>query len=200
VLKDRVFQQDLRKFVTKLIRPGRINSLVLTLIKLTAPGVPDIYQGTELWDLSLVDPDNRRPVDFDQRKKLLSELNGLSAEEIMNRMDEGMPKLWLIRQALYLRHEHPEYFGRDTEYRPLYAQGAMADHLVAFIRGGGAISLAPRLTMQMKDRWEETALELPGGRWRNILTGDEMEGGAIPIRELLRRFPVGLLVIKDDQA
>jgi len=88
-------------------------------LKLTAPGIPDFYQGSELWDLSLVDPDNRRPVDYDLRRRLLADLAGsLSPEAIRARADEGLPKLWLIRQALHLRRRRPELFGRDATYRP----------------------------------------------------------------------------------
>jgi (1->4)-alpha-D-glucan 1-alpha-D-glucosylmutase len=96
-------ETDLETFVKPLIEPGRVNSLAQTLIKLTAPGVPDFYQGTELWDLSLVDPDNRRPVDYALRRRLLSELDGMAAEEIWRRIDEGLPKLWIIHQTLKLR-------------------------------------------------------------------------------------------------
>jgi len=99
VMEDNTFCADLEDFVARLVNPGRINSLAQTLIKLTAPGIPDIYQGTELWDLSLVDPDNRRPVDFAFRRRLLNEIGGLSPEDILARMDEGLPKLWVIRQV-----------------------------------------------------------------------------------------------------
>src|ERR1041385_6181024 len=103
VLCDDDFQADVASFLELLIEPGRINSLAQTLIKLTAPGVPDIYQGSELWDLSLVDPDNRRPVDFALRERLLAELRTLPLTEIVARSEEGLPKMWLIRQALAVR-------------------------------------------------------------------------------------------------
>ncbi len=97
------FKHRLEKFVAPLVEAGHINSLAQTLLKLTAPGVPDLYQGGELWDLNLVDPDNRRPVDFKLRRRLLAELKSLSVEEIWRRRSEGLPKLWLIRQALEVR-------------------------------------------------------------------------------------------------
>ncbi|MDZ7700368.1 MAG: malto-oligosyltrehalose synthase [Deltaproteobacteria bacterium] len=197
VLEDEGFRLDLEAFVTDLVAPGRINSLAQTLIKLTAPGVPDIYQGTELWDLSLVDPDNRRPVDFALRRHLLDEVEALPPEEIMTRMDEGLPKLWVIRQTLHLRRSRPKPFGPTGSYRPLYAQGGRADHVVAFIRGGLVLSVTPRLIMGLNGDWSDTKLDLPEGRWHNILTGDEVTGGPVGLQELLSRFPVGLLVQGD---
>src|SRR4029077_3681493 len=105
VLDDPDFVADLEAFVAPLVEPGRINSLAQTLLKIASPGVPDFYQGSELWDLSLVDPDNRRPVDYDLRRRLLAELKGgdlkggMPPEAILARADEGRPKLWLIHQG-----------------------------------------------------------------------------------------------------
>ena len=194
VLADTTFCTDLEDFVADLVAPGRINSLAQTLIKLTAPGVPDIYQGTELWDLSLVDPDNRRPVDFALRRRLLSQLPQLDPEAILAGMDQGLPKLWVIRQTLRLRRAHPALFGPRADYRPLYATGRKADHLVAFVRGQDVISLAPRLVMGLNNDWEDAIVELPRGKWHNVLTGDDADGGAVQLQELLHRFPVGLLM------
>jgi (1->4)-alpha-D-glucan 1-alpha-D-glucosylmutase len=193
VLGDAAFCAEVEAFVSQLRMPGRVNSLAQTLIKLTAPGVPDIYQGTELWELSLVDPDNRRPVDFALRRRLLKELDSLSPEEISERWEEGLPKLWLIRQALHLRRRRPELFGPQGEYSPVFAQGARAGHVMAFVRGGGAVSVAPRLCMAAGADWGDTALRLPAGRWQNLMTREEVEGGKIGIGKLLGRFPVGLL-------
>ncbi len=192
VMGDEVFMADLESFVKKLERPGRINSLALTLIKLTAPGVPDVYQGSELWDLSLVDPDNRRPVDFSRRRELLKELKSLLTEDIMARMDEGAPKMWLIYRALQFRRRRPELFGAGASYRPLYAEGPKARHVIAFVRAEESVSVAPRLVMRFDDDWEGTFMELPEGEWRNILTGDEIEGGPVRLQTLLKLFPVGL--------
>jgi (1->4)-alpha-D-glucan 1-alpha-D-glucosylmutase len=191
---DETFCADLEGFVAGLVMPGRINSLAQTLIKLTAPGIPDIYQGTELWDLSLVDPDNRRPVNFTLRRHRLQEIEGLSPEDILARIDEGLPKLWVIRQALHLRRRRPELFGPEARYRPLYARGTKAEHAVAFLRGEGVLSVAPRLVMGLRGDWADAVLELPEGRWENILTGEHVSGGAVRLRELLARFPVGLCV------
>jgi (1->4)-alpha-D-glucan 1-alpha-D-glucosylmutase len=195
VMEDDVFLQDLEGLVSELIGPGRANSLSQTLIRLTAPGIPDVYQGTELWNLSLVDPDNRRPVDFNLRRRLLDEVVELSPEEIMLRSDEGLPKLWLIRQVLHLRRDRSELFGPEGSYRPLSAKGAKPGHLIAYIRGEGAITLAPRLVMKLTGDWGDTSIELPSGEWRNILT-DEVVGGGPPVEvaQILARFPVGFLV------
>src|SRR5437899_7334876 len=106
------FLESFVPFQRYVARLGGFNSLSQVLIKLTAPGVPDIYQGNELWDLSLVDPDNRRPVDYDLRRKLLAELaQGLTPEAILRRSGEGLPKLWVTRQALHFRRRRPELFG-----------------------------------------------------------------------------------------
>ncbi|MBW3534959.1 MAG: malto-oligosyltrehalose synthase, partial [Gemmatimonadetes bacterium] len=123
VLADEDFRDSLRGFAAPLVGAGRINALSQKLVQLTMPGVPDVYQGTELWDLSLVDPDNRRPVDFDARQGLLEELEAREAEpapergplpvleEVRLRSEEGLPKLWLVRQSLALRRRRPQAFG-----------------------------------------------------------------------------------------
>lgn len=190
-MQDGKFMADLEKFVARLIEPGQINSLAQTLIKLTAPGVPDIYQGTELWDLSLVDPDNRRPVDFSRRERLLAELRNLSAEQVWQRRDEGLPKLWLIQKTLAVRVRKPDFFER--KYEPLFARGTKANHVVAFSRGGGALTITPRFFLELKLDWAETTMELPPGKWRNEIT-DESFSGKTFIASLLKQFPVALLV------
>jgi (1->4)-alpha-D-glucan 1-alpha-D-glucosylmutase len=191
-MADLDFTVDVEAFVSPLIPAGRVNSLAQTLLKLTAPGVPDIYQGTELWDLSLVDPDNRRPVDYALRRRLLTELDRLAPKEIMARSDEGLPKLWLIRQTLQLRRLRAPLFGPDGTYRPLTAIGVRSGHVVAFARGDGAIVVVPRLVMRLEDDWMNTTLELPAGRWRNELTGDVVQD-VVPVGGLLAQFPVALL-------
>lgn len=194
VMNDRAFLNGLESFVAELELPGRINSLAGTLIKLTAPGVPDIYQGTELWDLSLVDPDNRRPVDFALRSEMLDRMASLPLEDILAGMDQGWPKLWTVRQALHLRRSRPELFGSRGSYRPLTARGPKADHVVAFVRGQGAITVVPRLLLGLGGDWQETVVDLPDGSWRNVLTAEDGLTGQILLRDLLARFPVGLLV------
>jgi (1->4)-alpha-D-glucan 1-alpha-D-glucosylmutase len=192
ILSDKVFLDSLRSFVAELEYPGRINSLAQTLLKLTAPGVPDIYQGTELWDLSLVDPDNRRPVDYSQRRATLSTLAEADPDAIMTRMDEGIPKLWLIRQALHLRRERPEVFA-GGDYTPLTPRGDKAQHVVAFARDGKVVSVVPRLIIALNGEWGDTTVQLPRVRWQNVLTGESYPGGRIRLARLLARFPVALL-------
>ena len=192
ILGSEPFLADLEAFVNRILKPGRINSLTQTLLKHIAPGVPDLYQGSELWDLSLVDPDNRRPVDYDLRRKLLSELQGMDASQVTQRMDEGLPKLYLIHRCLRLRREHPEWFGVDAGYKPLSAQGRKARHAVAFLRGDSLIALAPRHSVTLSS-WESTNIEIPAGQWRNELTGASVAGGTVAVDILLREFPVALL-------
>ena len=190
-LADPAFAVDVEAFVAPLIAAGRINSLAQTLLKLTAPGIPDLYQGAELWDLSLVDPDNRRPVDYPLRRRLLAVLDRATPKEIMARIDEGLPKLWVIRQTLELRRRRPELFGPDGTYRPLAATGDRSGHVVAFARGDDAITVVPRLVMRLEESWMNTTLELPAGRWRNELAGDVVQG-VVRIADVLTQFPVAL--------
>jgi len=193
VIEDREFLADLETFLALLLPAASVNSAALTLLKLTAPGVPDIYQGADLWNLSLVDPDNRRPVDYGVRRTLLRELDALSVEQILARSEEGLPKLWIIRQALRVRKARPECFGPEGAYRPLWASGPKAGGVVAFQRGDDIISIVPRLLMSAGN-WEEVSLELPPGVWKNVLGGESLEEQKVEIAGVFSRFPVALLV------
>jgi (1->4)-alpha-D-glucan 1-alpha-D-glucosylmutase len=192
-LVERDFLSDLEKFVSQLVKPGRINSLAQTLIKLTAPGVPDIYQGTEIWSLTLVDPDNRGQIDYDRRRKLLADLADATLKEIVARDDEGMTKLWTIRQTLHLQRRHPELIGPSASYRPLIAKGEQAQHLIAFMRNDQAITVVPRLVIKLNGNWRATSLELPQGEWCNELDSRRQWRGKIALRDLLAEFPIALL-------
>jgi (1->4)-alpha-D-glucan 1-alpha-D-glucosylmutase len=192
ILNDQEFKADLETFVKPLIEPGRVNSLAQTLIKLTAPGIPDFYQGTELWDLSLVDPDNRRPVDYAHRRRLLSELDRMTPEDIWHRIDEGLPKLWIIRRTLKLR-QCQKLLEPESSYRPLATQGAKSAHVVAFARRERIVTVVPRLVIQLGADWGDTTLELPQGRWRNAFTSETLNGGEVALAKLLHLFPVALL-------
>jgi (1->4)-alpha-D-glucan 1-alpha-D-glucosylmutase len=192
-LEDETFCKDLEAFVQPLVEPGRVNALAQLCLKLCAPGIPDTYQGTELWDLSLVDPDNRRPVDYALRQRLLSELDGLSPEEIFDRADEGLPKLWLLQKGLDLRRRRPEAFGPDAGYTPLGAQGAHADRVVAFMRGQDVVAVATRQNLRLRENWADTSLELPPGRWLNALTREETFEGRVNMVDLFARSPVAIL-------
>jgi (1->4)-alpha-D-glucan 1-alpha-D-glucosylmutase len=194
LLGSQQFIVELEEFVGRLKTPGRINGLAQTLIRYTAPGVPDTYQGGELWDLRLVDPDNRGPVDYDVRLSMLAELRaGMGVEEIMKKMDCGMPKLWVTHCALTLRRSRQEWFGADAGYAPLSVEGPRRDHVIAYLRGGNVATCAPRWNARLNGSWSSTALTLPAGRWRNVLTGDIVAGGSVRMQALLQRFPVALL-------
>jgi (1->4)-alpha-D-glucan 1-alpha-D-glucosylmutase len=192
------FVKELQQFVGRIVDAGRVNSLAQTLLRYTAPGVPDLYQGTELWDLSLVDPDNRRPVDYALRQRLLHELKQMNGEgvaaRVLLRSEEGMPKMWTIHKALQLRRERPECFGAEAAYVPIEVDGAKHDHVIAYLRGEDVATVAPRLVLKLDGAWKDTVVMLPEGRWRNRLTGVSVDGGRVLVKSLLKDFPVALLV------
>jgi (1->4)-alpha-D-glucan 1-alpha-D-glucosylmutase len=197
------FVTDLERFVDGVKDAGRVNSLAQTLMKHTAPGVPDLYQGSEVWDLSLVDPDNRRPVDYRLRAQLLREIKQLPVAEAaaaaVRRADEGLPKLWTIHRALELRRERPESFGARAAYTPLAVVGPKADHGIGYLRGEDVATIVPRLVASlggepMCGEWQQTVVVLPPGRWMNRLTGAAVTGGKLAMEEALKDFPVALLV------
>jgi (1->4)-alpha-D-glucan 1-alpha-D-glucosylmutase len=215
------FLDDFGPFHERVAHCGRLASLSQTLLKIGSPGVPDFYQGTELWDDSLVDPDNRRSVDFDHRRELLAELKrdlasdrpGL-VRQVAADMRDGRIKLLVIAEALRLRREWPGLFS-SGEYLPLTITGPLEEHIVAFARrdrDAAAIVAVPRLLSRLlldsrplpwKPAWEDTAVELPGelasGRWLHVFTGATLapvaaEGSRrLLASELFRDFPVALL-------
>lgn len=201
-LKHPPFVRDLEQFVDRVKDAGRVNSLAQSLLKYTAPGVPDTYQGTEIWDLSLVDPDNRRPVDYQLRHALMNDMKKLHgddvAAQVMARAEEGLPKMWLVHHALRLRRERPEWFGAEADYRPLLADGPKAEHVISYLRGDSLAVVVPRLTVKLGGAWRETSLMLPRGQWLNLLTNQEIDGGRVTVKNLLNAFPVALLVRKDE--
>ncbi|MCU1418671.1 MAG: malto-oligosyltrehalose synthase, partial [Schumannella sp.] len=185
-------RRDIEAFVARLEQPGWSNALSAKLLQLTAPGVPDVYQGSELWEFSLVDPDNRRTVDFAERARMLAEIDG-GAEP---RIDAtGAAKLLVTSRALRARRDWPDAFDR---YAPLPVFGSAAGHLVAADRGG-AIPLATRLPVGLEAAggWGDTLVILPGGTFTDVLTGWRFDGGETPVRELLSRYPVALLLRED---
>ncbi|TCO52381.1 alpha-amylase family glycosyl hydrolase [Actinocrispum wychmicini] len=173
--------------VNRLEGPGWSNSLGQKLIQLTMPGVPDVYQGTELWDYSLVDPDNRRPVDFEARREILA-----SVEDAAPPIDStGAAKLRVVSQVLRLRWERPELF---TGYAPLSATGVAAANVVAFSRGeGDLVAVATRLPVGLARAggWRDTTLPLTGS-FTDVLSGQTHESFALA--DVFSRYPVALLV------
>jgi len=192
VVADDAFTADLAAFTEPLVAAGRQASLAQMLLKLTSPGVPDIYQGTELWDLSLVDPDNRRPVDYDARRALLAKVKGASAE-VLGASDDGAPKLWLTQRVLDVRQRLEDCFAGGS-YEPLAGAGRRAGNVVAYIRGGRVAVIVPRLVMGLSEGWGDTMVTLPEGRWTDELGGSTADEGRVSLAALLSGFPVALLV------
>jgi len=173
-------------------------SLSQTLLKLTAPGIPDIYQGSELWDLRLVDPDNRTPVDFGLRRHLLDAATDGRGDPFMSRRAEALPKLRLIATALALRARHADAFTIGAGYEPLLAKGARADHAICFSRTcpdgePAAVTVAFRWPLLLGSEWHDTTVMIPAGRWRNVLTGADVAGGEQRLAVMLSEAPVALL-------
>jgi (1->4)-alpha-D-glucan 1-alpha-D-glucosylmutase len=173
------------KLAGLITAPGWSNSLGQKLVQLTMPGVPDVYQGTELWEDSLVDPDNRRPVDFAERSRLLESLG----DDPPAIDAAGAAKLWVTRQALRLRRKKPEWF---SGYQAIEASGPAQQHLIGFDRGG-AITLATRLPVRLAAAggWGATAVELPAP-YVDVLTGCRWDG-TVPVADVLASYPVALL-------
>lgn len=214
------FRMDFEPFAQDVARVGVWNSLSQTLLKLTSPGVPDTYQGTELWDLSLVDPDNRRPVDYAIRRQWLTDIQHRSADtqqraalidELIADTSDGRIKLFLVMHALHLRRQFPELF-TEGDYHPLEVSGDGQSHGCAFVRRHGdehALIVVPRWTVSLpipvgspptgSEAWGDTHLILPPGiaadEWRDVFTGGRHvpAGGTLRFADLLQRFPVALL-------
>ncbi len=189
-------RRDVREVVTSLVEqlaaPGWSNALSAKLVGLTIPGVPDVYQGSELWEQSLVDPDNRRPVDFEERARALAALGSGSADVGAlsgSADDDGTAKLRVVSAALRLRRDSPELF---ESYAPVAASGPAAAHVVAFDRGG-AITVATRLPVALSSLggWSGTTLALPAGSWRDVVTDRVVSGD---LDDVLATYPVALLV------
>jgi (1->4)-alpha-D-glucan 1-alpha-D-glucosylmutase len=185
VYADREIMAEVEGFAARLRPHGDRNSLAQLLIKLAAPGVPDCYQGCELRDDSLVDPDNRRPVDLELRQARVHELKHLPDPD-----DLSLAKLWTIRRVLSLRGREPAHF--DAPYHAIAATGPHAHRVFAFARGEGLIAAVPRLGVHA-EAWRDTRLPLPAGSWRCILGGGTFEG-AVLLRDLWAAFPVSLIV------
>jgi (1->4)-alpha-D-glucan 1-alpha-D-glucosylmutase len=219
------FLADFLPFQRKIAWFGMLNSLAQTLLKLTAPGVPDIYQGCEWWNLSLVDPDNRRPVDFAARRESLEAMQAAAAPgasavsqlaaDLASHPDDGRLKQFVIWRTLGLRRTREALF-RDGEYLPLQVTGSHAEHVCAFARVSGddcAVVIAPRLTCTLLERrpgnlpigpavWGDTAIDVsslrPPPTWDDALTGAAVQanGTRLPLAAILDRLPVSLLAAR----
>jgi len=221
------FMEEFLPFAKKIAYCGMFNSLSQTLLKIASPGVPDVYQGTELWDLSFVDPDNRRPVDYAKRRHLLEELKDGEVKDrpgllrdLLSRWENGRIKLYLIHKLLDFRRAHRELF-TDGEYIPLEATGESRQAVCAFARRKGqtwALAVVPRLVGHRvyhgtpplgAEVWNSTALSLRDdmpGRWLDIISGERLEASdTAPTKNLLLRgvfnnFPAALLYHEDALA
>jgi (1->4)-alpha-D-glucan 1-alpha-D-glucosylmutase len=223
ILKPDINNQFLEKFraLQKWITPyGILNSLSQTLLKITIPGIPDFYQGTELWDLSLVDPDNRRPVDYEKRWSFLQEIKSRSQTDLMSLISDlkanpidGKIKLFLIVRALAARNKYLSIF-QQGNYVPLPFMGEYADNVIAFARhyeGKSAIAIVPRFLTQLiqpdqyplgDDIWKDTCLSIPSdlqSNWHDAITDQPLANGdTIPVGQILKHFPVALLISQNS--
>jgi (1->4)-alpha-D-glucan 1-alpha-D-glucosylmutase len=212
------FLEDFLRFEKQIALYGALNSLSQVLLKITSPGVPDFYQGTELWDFSLVDPDNRRTVDFNKRVKLLDELVQHEAkgqqslvQRILKSWQDGRVKLYMTRKALELRSADRDIFQYGS-YIPIQVEGQLQKHVCAFARNKGdewVLTVVPRLITGLvnvdtfpcgRQVWEDSILILPEDAprdWINIFTGEKLSAtsrrGELPLAEVFYTFPVSLL-------
>jgi len=210
------FLNNFTGFQKKIAFFGTFNSLSQTLLKIAAPGVPDFYQGTELWDLSLVDPDNRRPVDFEERERFLQEIKRKEeldvvslVEELLSTREDGRIKLFTIYRALNVRKQHKKLFD-SGDYIPLRVAGKRSKHIVAFARRKEtvwAIAVAPRFLASLtepdelplgKGVWQDTSIEMPSASpqvWRQVFTDQVIDSkNRLSVAEVFRLFPIGFLI------
>jgi (1->4)-alpha-D-glucan 1-alpha-D-glucosylmutase len=192
---------DIIAFAERLGAPGAINGLAQTLLRLTAPGVPDLYQGTEFWDQSLVDPDNRCPVDFAARDSALADHR--APESLLETWRDGRVKQSIIACTLALRRESPELFVQG-DYVKLEADGERAANILAFTRRHGEEKIVVAITrlsenlvtntpLVSKSSWGDTMIPLPGGNWTDVFTGVTHTGGRLEMHDLLSQLPIALL-------
>jgi (1->4)-alpha-D-glucan 1-alpha-D-glucosylmutase len=217
--KENNFLEDFLPFEKRIAYYGALNSLSQVLLKVISPGVPDFYQGTELWDLSLVDPDNRRPVGFETRVKLLAELTqqevqGQEAliQQVLNSWKDGRIKLYITYKALGVRKSHEDVLQKG-EYIPLQIDGQKQEHVLSFARcktGTWVVVIIPRLMTKLshvaklptgRRVWGDGLLLLPEGaplRWHNIFTGENLQVSStkrgLNLCDILRVFPIALLI------
>jgi (1->4)-alpha-D-glucan 1-alpha-D-glucosylmutase len=195
ILEHEEFRAALIRFARRVAFHGFLNSLAQIVLKATSPGVPDFYQGSELWDLSLVDPDNRRPVDYERRMSMLRKLESkFELPTLLRRWADGRVKLFTTWRSLATRARHAEAFRRGA-YKPLRCQ---SPNVVAFMRGDDIVVAVPRLTTQLGktvplgEVWGEHALPVSGA-WRNVYTEETSAGDSLPLARAFASFPVAIL-------
>lgn len=217
---DNTFLTEFRDFQKKIAAYGMFNSLSQTLLKIASPGVPDFYQGTELWNLSLVDPDNRRAVDYEERLSFLQEMKrrcqtGMESllSDLKATREDGRMKLFLIARGLQARQQYQQVF-QHGDYLPLSVTGSFHWHIIAFARfyrGTTVIAIAPRFLTSVispdadplgEEVWKDTRIELPkklqSAKWRDTLVDLEVAGGeTLSVGQVLQEFPVALLVSEE---
>jgi (1->4)-alpha-D-glucan 1-alpha-D-glucosylmutase len=221
------FTEELAAGAERIAFYGMLNSLATTVIKITSPGVPDFYQGNELWDFSFVDPDNRRPVDYERRRKILDDIEARAAnnpvalaQELLSTWRDGRVKLYLTYKMLNFRRAHGDLFSQGG-YMPLEVLGEMREHVCAFARQQGAewaLVVVPRLIAEIAPAgsmssfaqvWGSSTISLPDGapeRWTDVLSGATVstspsgESRLLPLRALFAHFPAALLSSQDAPA
>lgn len=206
VLEHEALRRSIDDLVERVRTPGRIISLSQTALRLSCPGVPDTYQGCELWDLSLVDPDNRRPVDYALRATLLDELKTMALDDIWKSLqkpdDPGVSKLWLMHTMLTRRRDDAGAFEGRATYTPLPVEGEDAEHVLAYARGhsggqGAGLSFVAVLPLRGLRRPRAGTVQLPraiGGQWHNLCDGTAMAAGKCPLDQLFANAPLALLI------
>ncbi len=210
------FVETLEELLPALRLFGAVNSLAQVVLKIASPGVPDFYQGTEMWDLSLVDPDNRRPVDYEVRRRSLDEMQEKATSlgelavcrDVLNRLSDGRVKLWTMHRALDLRNRMAETFQRG-EYVPAQATKDYAENVIGFSRGGKILAVVPRFSYSLMNgkarlplgsawgRGELVVPEMAGALLENVFTGERMAvglDGRISLKAVFAEFPVALFV------
>jgi (1->4)-alpha-D-glucan 1-alpha-D-glucosylmutase len=195
------FLRSFRLFVRRVAEIGMVNSLAQTVLKCTTPGVPDFYQGTELWNFTLVDPDNRRPVDYEVRRKLLEALPGRTPGDLYRNWGDGGIKMYVIQRLLQARRKHTALIDHGS-YEPVPLGGLHAHRAIAFRRvheGQSMAIIVPRLTETLGrptgDVWRDTLVCLPAGQWRNVFTDEIVESnGGVLVSVALKEFPVACFV------
>lgn len=198
------FPQSVARLARRIAEVGCVNSLTQTVLKLTCPGVPDFYQGSELWDFSLVDPDNRRPVDYALRQRQLESLVSATPGELLENWRDGRIKMFAIHRLLALRRAHAEPFASGS-YTPIAARGSFAEKVIAFERRSGnsaVLVVVPRHTAALRfpatgECWADTSINLADGtEWRDVFTAQEHPGGALMLREVFRDLPFAVLATR----